>query len=91
MPQPRKSAFEPPYIEIIDRLIARRRALGMSQVDVARAYGEDQPFISRIERKQRRIDVWEFVRLCRILGIEPGTVLNDLTTRADVDGGKGPG
>lgn len=62
-------------IEIVDRLITRRRELGMSQSDLAGAYGEDQPFISRIERKQRRIDVYEFVRLCRILDLEPGSVL----------------
>jgi transcriptional regulator with XRE-family HTH domain len=78
MPKPRKSAFDAPYIEIIDRLISRRRELGMSQVDVALAYGEDQSFISRIERRQRRIDVWEFVRLCRALQVDPGTMLADL-------------
>ena len=78
MPKPRKSAFEAPYIEIIDRLIARRHELGMSQSDLARAYGEDQPFVSRVERKQRRVDVYEFVRLCRVLNLEPGTVLADI-------------
>lgn len=78
MPKPRKSAFEAPYIEIIDRLIARRQEIGMSQADLGRAYGEDQPFISRIERRQRRLDVWEFVRFCRVLNIEPGEVLRHL-------------
>lgn len=80
MPRPRKSTFDPSYIEIIDRLIARRKELAMSQVDLAQAYGEDQSFISRVERRQRRIDVWEFVRLCRLLNIEPGDLL------ADIDG-----
>lgn len=78
MPRPRKSAFDPPYIEIIDRLIARRKELAISQADLAQAYGEDQSFISRVERRQRRIDVWEFVRLCRLLRVEPGDVLADL-------------
>ena len=78
MPKPRKSAFEAPYVEIIDRLIARRRELGMTQTDLANAYGEDQSFISRVERRQRRIDVWEFVQLCRALRIEPGSLLHDL-------------
>lgn len=78
MGKPRKSAFEAPYIEIIDRLIARRKELGMSQTDLATAYGEDQPFISRIERRQRRVDVWEFVRFCRALNVEPGILLKDL-------------
>lgn len=75
MPKPRKSTFDPPYIEIVERLIARRRAIGMSQVALASAYGEDQPFISQIERRQRRIDVWEFVRLCRALDVDPAVIL----------------
>lgn len=78
MPKPRKSAFDAPYIEIIDRLIARRKALGMSQTELGTAFGEDQAFISRIERRQRRLDVWEFVRFCRALHVEPGTLLLDL-------------
>lgn len=78
MSAPRKSAFEAPYIEIIDRLIARRKELGMSQVELGAAFGEDQAFISRVERRQRRVDVWEFVRFCRALKIDPGTVLNGL-------------
>lgn len=82
MPAPRKSAFELPYIEIIERLIARRKELGMSQVDLAEAYGEDQPFISRIERRQRRLDVWEFVRFCRILQVAPGDILKGVEENA---------
>ena len=78
MPKPRKSAFEDGYIAIIDRLIARRHELGMTQVELGEAYGEDQSFISRVERRQRRIDVWEFVQFCRALQIEPGDVLRGL-------------
>lgn len=75
MPRPNKSAFDAPYIEIIDRLIARRHELGMTQTDLGIAFGENQSFISRVERRQRRIDVYEFVRLCRALKVEPGSVL----------------
>jgi transcriptional regulator with XRE-family HTH domain len=78
MPQPRKSAFEESYIAIIDRLIARRREIGMTQGELGVAYGEDQSFVSRIERRQRRLDVYEFVRFCRILRIEPVNVLDGI-------------
>ena len=78
MPKARRSAFEQPYIDIIDRLIARRQELGMSQAELGAAYGEDQPFVSRVERRQRRVDVWEFVRFCRALDIDPAAVLHDL-------------
>lgn len=82
MPRPRKSAFDAPYIEIIDRLIARRRELDMTQTALALAFGEDQSFISRVERRQRRIDVYEFVRLCQALKIDPGTLLRDIDVTA---------
>ena len=78
MPKPRKSAFDSGYITIIERLIARRREIGMTQVQLAALYGEPQSFISSVERKQRRLDVWEFVRWCRALQIEPSQVLSDL-------------
>lgn len=78
MPKARKSAFSPEYGDIIERLIARRLRLGMTQTELGEAYGENQSFISRVERKQRRIDVYEFVRLCRILRIRPGTILQPL-------------
>ena len=82
MPKPRKSSFSTPYEVIVDRLIQRRREIGMSQVELAAAYGEDQSFISRMERRQRRIDVYEFVRLCRILQVEPAKILADLPEEA---------
>jgi len=76
MPKPRKSAFSAPYVELIGRLAKRRHDLGMTQADLGTAYGEDQSFISRVERCQRRIDVYEFVRLCRILHLEPSEILD---------------
>lgn len=75
MPKPRKSLFADPYMQIVHRLIERRKELGVTQWDLARAYGEDQSFISRIERCQRRLDVYEFTVICRILDIEPGELL----------------
>ena len=81
MPKARKSAFEPTYVEIIDLLIARRRELGMTQAELAAAYGEDQSFISRIERRQRRLDVYEYLRFCHALKIRPSDILDPIFAR----------
>lgn len=78
MPKPRKSLFAEPYEEIIRRLIERRKELGMTQWDLAAAYGEDQSFISRIERLQRRLDVYEYTVFCRILKLDPGEILRPI-------------
>lgn len=78
MPKPRKSLFDEQYREIIRRLIERRKELGMTQWDLAKAYGEDQSFISRIERMQRRLDVYEYTVFCRILDLDPGHILQPI-------------
>lgn len=78
MPKPRKSLFVEPYADIIRRLVERRKELGMTQADLAKAYGEDQSFISRIERLQRRLDVYEYTVFCRILDIPPGEILTPI-------------
>lgn len=81
MPKPRKSLFADQYGEIIRRLIERRKELGMTQWDLAVAYGEDQSFISRIERLQRRLDVYEYTVFCRILRIDPGEIIRPIWER----------
>lgn len=82
MPQPRKSAFARPYIGLIEQLVRRRRELGMTQEQLGATFGEDQSFISRVERCQRRIDVYEFIRLCRVLGLEPSVILEAVEEKA---------
>jgi transcriptional regulator with XRE-family HTH domain len=82
MPKPRKSLFAEPYAQIIRDLISRRHELGMTQAELASAYGEDQSFISRVERLQRRLDVYEYAVFCGILKIDPGTPLRKISKDA---------
>ena len=81
MPKARKSEFEISYIEIVESLVARRHELGMTQAELATSYGEDQSFISRVERRQRRIDVYEYLRFCRALQIHPSVILDPIYER----------
>ncbi|QDX28099.1 helix-turn-helix transcriptional regulator [Sphingomonas suaedae] len=83
MQNSRKTPFEEPYIAIIDSLVRRRKQIGVSQIELAAALGYDQSFVSRIERRQRRLDVWEFVRFCRALELNPGDVLDPQLNKAD--------
>lgn len=78
MQNSRKTPFEQPYIAIIDGLVRRRKQIGISQIELAATLGCDQSFVSRIERRQRRLDVWEYVQFCRALKIDPGALLDDL-------------
>lgn len=52
---------------LIAFLTAKRHAAGMSQTDLAKALGEYQSFVARMESGQRRVDVIEYENLAQIL------------------------
>ena len=52
---------------LIAFLRAKRHAAGMSQTDLAKALGEYQSFVARMESGQRRVDVIEYENLAQIL------------------------
>lgn len=63
------------YQAVIAGLVAHRKAAGLSQWDVAHALGTDQSQVSKLERGERRLDIIDYVRFCRALGLDPGTLL----------------
>ncbi len=46
-----------------------RREAGLTQVDLARRIGEEQTFVSKFERGERRLDILELRHICRALGM----------------------
>ena len=52
---------------LIAFLTAKRHAAGMSQSDLAKALGEYQSYVARMESGQRRVDVIEYEKLAEIL------------------------
>ena len=66
-----KSVFTDAYASFLSVLIAARKDAGLSQVDLARKIGRDQPFISHIERGVRRVDLVEFYVIAKALGVDP--------------------
>lgn len=70
-----KSLRTPPHQALLKILRARRRAIGLSQREVARRVERGQSWMSKNEIGERRIDVIEFARLCKVLGLHPGRVL----------------
>ena len=56
---------------LIAFLTAKRHAAGMSQSDLAKALGEYQSFVARMESGQRRVDVIEYENLAEILNFNP--------------------
>jgi transcriptional regulator with XRE-family HTH domain len=55
-------------------LIALRKDAGFTQVALSKRLGKAQPFVSNVERGNRRLDVIEFYAVVRALGGDPTEV-----------------
>lgn len=66
-----RSQFSDAYAVLIESLIDARITAGVSQTELAAALGKTQPFISKIERSVRRIDLIEFCAIATALGLDP--------------------
>jgi transcriptional regulator with XRE-family HTH domain len=65
------SIHDPEYHRIVDGLIHLREKAKLSQKAIAQAIGLTQPDISKIERRERRIDILEALRWVRATGTDP--------------------
>lgn len=61
-----RSTHSPAYREFLTRLIAARKAAGLTQVKAAAALGRPQSFVSKCETGERRVDVVELLELAAL-------------------------
>ncbi len=69
-----KSVFTDAYASMLKVLVALRKEQGVTQAELSKRLGKPQPFVSYIERGERRIDVIEFCVITRALGADPAEV-----------------
>ncbi len=69
------------YQTLLSLLIAQRMRVSMTQAEVARALGKPQSFVSKYERRERRLDFAETVALCTALQIDPHLFLSEFLKR----------
>jgi transcriptional regulator with XRE-family HTH domain len=62
-------------------VVALRKEAGMTQRQLAKAVGREQSYIGRIEPGQRRIDLVEWVGICRACGVDPEKTIAKLTRK----------
>ena len=65
------SIHDPEYHKIVDALISIREKSRLSQKAIAWEIGLTQPDVSKIERRERRIDILEALRWVRATGADP--------------------
>lgn len=58
------------YRHMIELLIAARKDAGLTQAEVGARLKQRQTFVSKYELQERRLDVAEFVTVCRAIGVD---------------------
>ena len=81
-----KSIFTEEYESFLESLISARKHTGFTQQDLALRLGKPQSFVSKYERRERRLDVVEFVTICRSLNIDPCRIIRKIERRLDISG-----
>jgi transcriptional regulator with XRE-family HTH domain len=70
-----KSIYSQEYQALLSKLVAARKAGGLTQQSLADKLGRHQSFISKIETGERRMDVVEFLHISRAIGFDPCSVI----------------
>ena len=70
-----KSIYSDDYISIISTLRAIRINKNITQVEIAKLLNVTQSFVSKVENRERRLDVVEFLMWIDILGVSVEDVL----------------
>ena len=73
-----KSTFSPHYKILKTKLVAMRKAAGLTQRQLAKKLNREHSFVSRIELGERRLDVVEFYWVCLACDQDPKTIVDEL-------------
>lgn len=80
-----KSIFLNAYARLLDQLVLARKAAGLKQQELASRLGRPQSFISKVERAERRLDVIEFLLICRAIGADPASIVASINAELDAE------
>jgi transcriptional regulator with XRE-family HTH domain len=64
--RPVRAMHTPRYRRFVKRLILARQRAGLTQKEAAAALGQRQPWVSKCEAGQRRVDVIELLDFARV-------------------------
>lgn len=56
---------------MIELLVQARKDAGLTQAELGKRIGQRQTFVSKFELGERRLDMAEFVMICRVVGADP--------------------
>ncbi|GAA0709854.1 hypothetical protein GCM10009105_10640 [Dokdonella soli] len=59
-------------------MVLARKEADITQHELARRLKKPQSFVSKYERCERRLDVPEYIRIVRALGLDPAKLLRQI-------------
>lgn len=77
-----KSVHTERYVRFLSVMTDARVQLGLSQRELARLLKKPQSYVSKYERGERRLDVVEFMDLCKVLKLDVCGVLRKVEGKA---------
>ena len=80
-----RSTHTEPYKILLGVLIEARQRAGVTQTELARRINRPQPYMSMVERGERRIDVIQFYAIMKALGADPEEVFRELIAKLPED------
>jgi transcriptional regulator with XRE-family HTH domain len=63
-------------------MIGARKTAGLTQRELAKRLRRPQSFVAKYEGGERRVDVVEFIEICRAIETDPNKMLKVLIQRA---------
>jgi transcriptional regulator with XRE-family HTH domain len=74
-----KSVHSAGQVAFCELMIGARKAAGLTQQELAKRLRRPQSFVAKYEGGERRIDVVEFIAICRTIAVDPVKVLKKLS------------
>ena len=77
-----KSVYSGAQSALCDLMIEARKKAGLTQHELAARLSRPQSFVAKFEGGERRIDVVEFVAICRAISADPVEIVRKLAKLA---------
>lgn len=72
------SLHDDAYAVFVATLVKLRKDSGLKQWHIANALGWNQSIVSKIEKRQRRIDIVELIRVAHVIGFDPAALVRKI-------------
>jgi transcriptional regulator with XRE-family HTH domain len=77
-----KSVHSAGQTALCELMIGARKAAGLTQHQLAKRLRRPQSFVAKYEGGERRVDVVEFIEICKAIEADPHKLLKALIQRA---------